>query len=96
MFVRSSKFRHVFGSGAKKELCYEGIKVTKNSHDANYCAVNPKFLAVVVESAGGGAFIVLPIEKVNKYRCIIVLPIENVNIYHCISVFPIENVNIYH
>jgi coronin-1B/1C/6 len=27
--------------------------------------VNPKFLAIIVESAGGGAFIVLPLNKVD-------------------------------
>jgi len=62
--VRSSKFRHVFGSPARKELCYEGIKITKNAHDSNFCAVNPKFLAVVTESAGGGVFLVLPLKQV--------------------------------
>lgn len=66
MFVRSSKFRHVFGSVAKKEHCYEGIRVTRSAHDGNFCAVNPKFLAVVVESAGGGAFVVLPLEKTGR------------------------------
>lgn len=66
MFVRSSKFRHVFGNPARKEQCYEGIRVTKSAHDSNFCAVNPSFLAVVVESAGGGAFLVIPLEKVSQ------------------------------
>jgi hypothetical protein len=47
--IRASKFRHVFGSSAKKEKCFENIRITRNAHDGNYCAVNPKFLAVVVE-----------------------------------------------
>ena len=64
--VRSSKFRHVFGSVYKKEHCYECIKITKNAHDSNFCAVNPRFLAVVVESAGGGSFVVLPVDKVGR------------------------------
>ncbi|CAH1789437.1 unnamed protein product [Owenia fusiformis] len=64
--VRSSKFRHVYGNPVKKEFCYENVKITKNAHDANFCAVNPKFLAVVTESAGGGAFIILPIEKTGR------------------------------
>ena len=63
--MRASKFRHTFGSPAKKEHSYESIKITKNAHDSNFCAVNPKFLAIVTESAGGGAFLVLPIEKEN-------------------------------
>ena len=64
--VRSSKFRHVYGNAAKKEQCFEGVKITKNAHDSNFCAVNPKFLALVTESAGGGAFLVIPLEKVRR------------------------------
>ena len=59
--VRSSKFRHVFGSPAKKEKCYENIRLTRTAHDSNICAVNPKFLAVVVEVGGGGSFHVTPL-----------------------------------
>jgi hypothetical protein len=73
MFVRSSKFRHVYGGASKKEHCYEGIRVTKSAHDSNFCAVNRHFLAVVVESAGGGAFVVVPIEKVSKTLYFILL-----------------------
>lgn len=65
-FVRSSKFRHVFGTGSKREHAYDGMKVTKNSWDAPYCAVNPKFIAIVLDSAGGGSFLVLPLEKVGR------------------------------
>ena len=71
--VRSSKFRHVFGNAVKKEHCYDCIKITKNAHDSNYCAVNPKFVAVVTESAGGGAFLILPLERVRKTSCVYVL-----------------------
>ena len=63
--MRSSKFRHVFGEPVKKEKCYENIRITKNQHDSHFCSVNPLFLAVVTESAGGGAFVVLPLEKVS-------------------------------
>ncbi|CAH1106121.1 unnamed protein product [Psylliodes chrysocephalus] len=59
--VRSSKFRHVYGEPAKREKCYDNIPITKNAHDSQFCAVNPKFLAVVTEVAGGGAFTVIPI-----------------------------------
>jgi len=59
-FVRDSKFRHVFGDAFKKTACFEDIEVSKNSWDGgSYCAVNSKFLAVVLESCGGGAFIIL-------------------------------------
>lgn len=63
--VRSSKFRHVYGVPAKREKCYDNIKITKNAHDSQFCAVNPKFLAVVTEVAGGGAFLVLSLDRVS-------------------------------
>jgi len=62
---KSSKFRHVYGQAAKREQCYDNIRVSKSSWDSTFCAVNPKFLAIIVESAGGGAFIVLPHNKVS-------------------------------
>ncbi|XP_049766575.1 coronin-6 [Schistocerca nitens] len=64
--VRSSKFRHVYGSALKREQCYDNIRVSKSSWDSTFCAVNPKFLAIIVESAGGGAFVVLPLSKVGR------------------------------
>jgi coronin-1B/1C/6 len=62
--VRTSKFRHVFGQALKREQCYDNIRISKNSWDSNFCAVNPKFVAIVIEAAGGGAFLVLPLNKV--------------------------------
>jgi len=64
--VRNSKFRHVYGQALKREHCYDNIRVSKSSWDSTFCAVNPKFLAIIVESAGGGAFIVLPHNKVGR------------------------------
>jgi len=61
--IRSSKFRHVYGQPAKKEKCFEGVKISRSAHDSSFCSVNPKFLAVVVEVGGGGSFVVLPLEK---------------------------------
>ncbi len=69
--VRSSKFRHVYGTPLKREQCYDNIRVSKSSWDSTFCAVNPKFLAVIVDSAGGGAFIVLPHNKVRRLNIII-------------------------
>jgi len=63
--MRSSKYRHIYGSPAKKEQCYEGMRITKDAHDSSFCAVNPKFMAVVLESAGGGVFLVLPSTQVS-------------------------------
>lgn len=74
--VRSSKFRHVYGQALKREQCYDNIRVSKSSWDSTFCAVNPKFLAIIVESAGGGAFIVLPHNKVStgSFGSIVGLP----------------------
>ncbi|XP_026497028.2 coronin-2B-like isoform X1 [Vanessa tameamea] len=64
--VRSSKFRHVYGVPFKRERCYDNIKITRNAHDSNFCAVNPKFVAIVTEVAGGGAFLVLPLDHTGR------------------------------
>jgi len=58
--VRSSKFRHVFGSVFKKEDCYDELKVTRNAWDSNYIAANPLYFGIVWEAAGGGSFAVVP------------------------------------
>jgi coronin-1B/1C/6 len=63
--VRNSKFRHVYGNALKRDQCYDNIRVSKSSWDSPFCAVNPKFVAIIVESAGGGAFIVLPLKTVS-------------------------------
>lgn len=63
--VRQSKFRHVFGANLKREQCYDNIRVSKASWDSTFTSVNPKFFAVIVESGGGGAFLVLPHGKVS-------------------------------
>jgi hypothetical protein len=61
--VRSSKFRHVFGTPAKKENCYDDIKVTRTAWDSNYIAANPLYFAVLWEAAGGGSFAVVPYDQ---------------------------------
>ncbi|XP_076800317.1 coronin-1B-like isoform X2 [Clavelina lepadiformis] len=63
-FVRSSKYRHVFGTASKNT--YNGIKVTRSSAESTFCAVNPKFVAIVVQGAGGGPFLVLPLDKTGR------------------------------
>ncbi|KAL8591842.1 hypothetical protein ACOMHN_044338 [Nucella lapillus] len=64
--IRSSKFRHVYGSPFRKEQSYENVRITRNAHDSNFCAVNPSNLAVVTESSGGGSFLVLPVERTGR------------------------------
>ncbi|EFX64010.1 hypothetical protein DAPPUDRAFT_66536 [Daphnia pulex] len=66
--VRLSKFRNVYGTCWKRDLCYDDIKVSKSSSDSTFCTVNQKFLAVIADSAGGGAFVVLPNPKENVGR----------------------------
>lgn len=69
---RSSKFRNVYGKVANREHCFDGIPITKNVHDNHFCAVNTRFLAIVTESAGGGSFLVIPLEQVGAWH----LPIQ--------------------
>ena len=66
--VRQSKFRHVFGANNKREQCYDNIRISKASWDSTFCCVNPKFIACIVESGGGGAFLVLPLSKVKQNK----------------------------
>lgn len=66
--VRSSKFRHVFGQPAKADQCYEDVRVSQTTWDSGFCAVNPKFVALICEASGGGAFLVLPLGKVSRWN----------------------------
>lgn len=68
--VRQSKFRHVFGQAVKNDQCYDDIRVSRVTWDSSFCAVNPKFVAIIIEASGGGAFLVLPLHKVS-FSCII-------------------------
>lgn len=64
--VRNSKFRHVYGQALKKQDCYDNIRITKSSWDSTFCCVNPKFIAIITEAAGGGSFLVMSIDKVGR------------------------------
>lgn len=64
--MRQSKFRHVFGQALKNDQCYDDIRVSRVTWDSLFCAVNPKFVAIVVEASGGGAFLVLPLQKTGR------------------------------
>ncbi|UZJ56353.1 hypothetical protein CBS101457_005673 [Exobasidium rhododendri] len=65
-FVRPSKYRHVYGTAAKKEGCYDNVKVSNNAWDTNLVATNGKYLALNWNSSGGGAFAVLPVDRSGK------------------------------
>ncbi|KAM9314181.1 coronin-2A [Pholidichthys leucotaenia] len=63
---RSSKFRHVFGKAATKENCFDGVPITRSVQDNSFCAVNPRFVAIITECGGGGSFLVLSIKHTGK------------------------------
>lgn len=65
-FVRSSKYRHVFGENPKLTESYANLKLSKNPWDSNYCAVNSQFLAVCWQTGGGGAAAVIPLKSTGK------------------------------
>ncbi|BCR89326.1 coronin [Aspergillus chevalieri] len=65
-FVRSSKYRHVFGRPTKKEQCYDNLRVSANAFDTNLVKVNPRYLSVNWEAGGGGAFAVIPLHERGK------------------------------
>jgi len=64
MVVRVTKFRHILGEDAKKS--YNGVPISKNAHESDFCAVNPKFVGIVAEQNGGGAFLVLKADKLGQ------------------------------
>ncbi|EAW14297.1 coronin [Aspergillus clavatus NRRL 1] len=65
-FVRSSKYRHVFGRPTRKDQCYDNLRVSRNAWDTNLVKVNPRYLSVNWEAGGGGAFAVIPLEERGK------------------------------
>ncbi|KAK2748669.1 Coronin-like protein crn1 [Onygenales sp. PD_40] len=65
-FVRSSKYRHVFGRPTRKEQCYDNLHISRNAWDTNLVKVNPQYVSVNWETSGGGAFAVLPINETGR------------------------------
>jgi len=57
--VRSSKYRHVFGTGAKNEFIWDNLRVSKSAWDTNKVSASTKFIGVCWEAGGGGQFAVL-------------------------------------
>ncbi|KAK2886035.1 hypothetical protein Q8A67_016872 [Cirrhinus molitorella] len=60
------KFHHVIGKAAAKGQCYHGLSITRSVQDNQFCAVNPRFIAVVTECTGGGAFIVISVRHTGR------------------------------
>ncbi|KAJ1019553.1 hypothetical protein NDA18_006031 [Ustilago nuda] len=65
-FVRPSKYRHVYPNVAKKEACYENVKVSNNAWDTNLISANGTYISINWNASGGGAFAVLPINRPGK------------------------------
>ncbi|KAI0526182.1 hypothetical protein F5B22DRAFT_632738 [Xylaria bambusicola] len=72
-FVRSSKYRHVFGKSTRKEFCYDNLRISRNAWDTNLIKANPEYLAVNWEASGGGAFAVIPLNEKGKIPDVIPL-----------------------
>lgn len=49
-FVRASKFRHVYGTPAKRDGCYDNLRISTNAWDTNVVKANP----VSLGGEGGG------------------------------------------
>jgi len=64
--VRSSKYRHVFGTAAKKENTYDGLKPSRSAWDSNKVTSSSKFIGVIWDASGGGAFAVLNVTNKGK------------------------------
>eukprot|EP01101_Sappina_pedata_P009056 TRINITY_DN515_c1_g1_i1.p2 TRINITY_DN515_c1_g1~~TRINITY_DN515_c1_g1_i1.p2 ORF type:complete len:449 (-),score=237.23 TRINITY_DN515_c1_g1_i1:130-1476(-) len=64
--VRASKFRHVFGTPAKKENIYDGLKPSRSAWDSNKVTASKDFVGIIWDASGGGAFAVLDIKKTGK------------------------------
>lgn len=59
----------------KNDQCYDDIRVSRVTWDSSFCAVNPRFVAIIIEASGGGAFLVLPLHKVSE-RATSILELE--------------------
>ncbi|PWN38173.1 putative CRN1 [Meira miltonrushii] len=66
-FVRPSKYRHVYGTAAKKEGCLDNVKVSNNAWDTNLVSTNGRYVALNWNASGGGAFAVMPVDRPGKF-----------------------------
>ncbi|KAL4400350.1 Coronin-like protein Crn1 [Malassezia pachydermatis] len=65
-FVRSSKYRHVYGNPAKKEVSFDNVKVSNNAWDTNLLSCSGTFVSLNWQVSGGGAFALLPLDHPGK------------------------------
>ncbi|KAJ2521694.1 Coronin-like protein crn1 [Coemansia sp. RSA 1939] len=66
--VRSSKFRHIFGTANKREESFENLRISVSAWDTNFVTANPKYISVNWNAGGGGAFCIVPQTLVGKLR----------------------------
>eukprot|EP00004_Rigifila_ramosa_P015567 TRINITY_DN3620_c0_g1_i1.p1 TRINITY_DN3620_c0_g1~~TRINITY_DN3620_c0_g1_i1.p1 ORF type:complete len:457 (-),score=103.86 TRINITY_DN3620_c0_g1_i1:63-1379(-) len=64
--VRASKYRHVFGTEWKKEKWLDNVKITSSAFDSNFIKVNPAYIAIAWQSAGGGSFAAISTKSEGK------------------------------
>lgn len=65
-FVRSSKYRHVFGTVATREGCFDQIKGTRSAWDSNHIDASTEYWACIWEAAGGGSVVAKKHTEVGK------------------------------
>ncbi|KAL7717270.1 Coronin [Entamoeba marina] len=65
-FVRTSKYRHVFGTQSKVEECYTETKMTRSAWDSNMISCGTKNFSMIWDVAGGGAFATIPYDRFGK------------------------------
>lgn len=63
--VRQSKYRHVFGTAYKNELCYSELRPNIQPHDSNQIKANSLFFAVPWQG-GGGSVAIIPHTETGK------------------------------
>ncbi|KAJ3288432.1 Coronin-2B [Borealophlyctis nickersoniae] len=74
-FVRASKYRHVYGTPAKRDQSFDNLKVSRNAWDTNLVKANPLFISINIEASGGGAFAVISHTNTGKLS-------ENLPVYN--------------
>lgn len=47
-FVRPSKYRHVYGTCAKRDVSYDNLRVSANAWDTNMVKANPVSLQIFI------------------------------------------------
>ncbi|GAA6007162.1 hypothetical protein JCM11491_003027 [Sporobolomyces phaffii] len=65
-FVRQSAYRHTYGTPAKREDCYDNVKISASAFDTNLVSASCRYLAVNWQASGGGAFLVTPLNRTGK------------------------------